>query len=353
MIVIDLAFTRIKQVLRSKEFYFYVIALPLFFLILLGFLSKGWAPTTQTIDIGYYTSDVTVMDPITGETLNMEEEFFKLLVAHETDEDLKTFSISNHTDLEVMDKDIQDLIIQGGIEIPSDFSFQASNITRFYSALMITQLLIESFDLYPAEFSSINASLAEIAPYIESSADLVVKFHGDVTLQTAMQAYTSTWQILSEFLVDYTIIHANSIWLELKSTHGLTFDLNITSQSSDSTITTEVQLISAGTGDVVEDFQGEFFSRLLPGQIIQMITMSSISAIWVLDQEIRSGLLKRIKLTKITSVQYFGSFLLAWSLIALLQGIFILVLSAILGFFSFAINPLAWLMMLVSMVMLD
>ncbi len=352
MIVIDLAFTRIKQVLRSKEFYFYVIGLPLFFLILLGFLSKGWAPTTQTIDIGYYTSDFPIIDPITGESLNMEEEFFKLLVAHETDVDLKTFSISNHTDLEIMDKNIQDLIIQGGIEIPGDFSLQASNVTRFYSALMITQLLIESFDLYPAEFSGINASLADIAPYIESSAELVVKFHGDVTLQTAMQAYTSTWQILSEFLVDYTIVHANSIWSELKSTHGLTFDLNITSQSSDSTITTEVQLISAGTGDVIEDFQGEFFSRLLPGQIIQMIIMSSISAIWVLDQEIRSGLLKRMKLTKLTSIQYFGSVLLAWSIIALLQGIFILILSAILGFFSFAINPLAWLMMLVAMVML-
>ncbi|MFW9851572.1 MAG: ABC transporter permease [Candidatus Thorarchaeota archaeon] len=353
MIVIDLAITRIKQVLRSKEFYFYVIALPLFFLILLGFLSKGWAPTTQTVGIGYYSSDVPIIDSITGESLNMEEEFFKVLVAHENDKGLKTFSISNHTDLEVMDKDIQDLIIQGGIEIPNDFSLQASNVTRFYSVLMITQLLVESFDLYPAEFSGINASLAEIAPYIESSAELVVKFHGDVTLQTAMQAYTSTWQILSEFIVDYTTIHANSIWLELKSTHGLSFDLNITDQSaSESSITTEVKLISAGTGDVVEDFQAEFFSRLLPGQIIQMITLSSISAIWVLDHEIRTGLLKRIKLTKLSSIQYFGGVLLAWAVIALLQGIFILVLSAILGFFSFAINPLAWLMMLVTMVIL-
>lgn len=353
MIVVDLAIIRIKQVLRSKEFYFYVIGLPLFFLILLGFLSRGWAPTSQTVGIGFYTSDVPIIDPITGASLNLEEEFYKILTKHESENGLKTFSLTNYSDLSIMDNEIQDLVVQGGIELPEDFSLQASNITRFYSALMITQLLVESFELYPAEFTAINASLVEIAPYIESSASLTIKFHGDITLQTTMQAYTSTWQILSEFLTNYTKIHAQAIWAELKSTHSMSFDLDLTSlASSNNTITTEVELISAGTGNVVDDFQKEFMSRLLPGQIIQMIALSAISAIWVLDQENRTGLLKRLKLTKLSSVQYIGSVLLAWSAIGLLQGIFILAISGILGFFNFGINAISWLMMIVTMLLL-
>jgi hypothetical protein len=351
--IVDLAFVRIKQVIRSKEFYFYVIGFPLFFLILFGFLSKGWAPTVDTISIGYYSIDSPVIDPITDELLNLEEEFLNLLSVHETDAELKTFSIQSYSDLEAMDTDIQDLIVQGGIEIPSDFSLQAGNITRFYASLLITQLLIESFDLYPSEFLGINASLTQLSPYIEGSANLVLRFHGDVTLQTTMQAYTSTWQILSEFLANYTIIHANSIWSELKTTNGLTFDFNITRQSSsDSTLSTNIQLVSAGTGDVVDDFQSEFYSRLLPGQIMQTILMSSISAIWIIDQENKTGLLKRMKLTRLGSVQYLGSVLLAWSIISILQGIFMLAFSAILGFFNFGIPALAYLMMLLTMLLL-
>lgn len=352
MIVIDLAITRIKQVIRSREFYFYVIGFPLFFLILFGFLSKGWAPTTKTLAIGFYSADSPVIDPLTSDLLNMEQEFYKVLNTHQSDSGLKAFAMENYTNIETMDNDIQDLTIEGGIELPEDFSLQASNISRFYASLILTQSLTEAFNLYPAEWFGINESLYQITPYLESSANLVIKFHGDVTLQTTMQAYTSVWQIMSEFLSNYSVIHASSIWTELKTTYALSFDLNLTRQSTNSTISSEVLLISAGTGDVVEDFQSEFYARLLPGQILQTILMSAVSAIWLLDAENKTGMLKRMKLTKLNSIQYLGGILLAWSIIALLQGIFMLIFAAILGFFNFAINPLAWVFMLLTMILL-
>ena len=352
MIVIDLAFVRIKQVIRSKEFYFYVIGFPLFFLILFGFLSGGWAPVSSTIDIGYYTTDTPITDPITGETMDLESKLYQILNTHESEKGLRTFSISNYSDLAKMDDDIQGLVIQGGLEIPYDFSLQAGNITRFYASMLLTQLLVEAFELYPAEFSGINASIVQIAPYLQGSANLTLRFHGDVTLQSTMQAYTSTWQILSEFLSSYTYIHANSIWNELKAANGLSFELNLTSEPSENTIITDVRLVSAGTGDVVEDFKGEFFAKLLPGQIMQTILTSAVSAVWLLDQENKTGMLKRLKLTKLSSIEYLGSILLAWSVIATLQGLFMLTFSAILGFFNFALNPLAWLFMIVTMVLL-
>ncbi len=352
MIVVDLAITRIKQVIRSKEFYFYVIGFPLFFLILFGFLSKGWAPTTNTLAIGFYSSDNSVIDPFTGELLDMEQEFYNALNSHQSDKGLKTFNLENYTDIDVMDADIQELTVEGGIELPDDFTNQASNITRFYASLILTQSLTEAFNLYPTEWFGINESLYQITPYLESSANLVIKFHGDVTLQTTMQAYTSIWQIMSEFLSNFTVIHANSIWSELKSTYALSFDLDLSQQSNNNSISTEVLLISAGTGDVVEDFQSEFYAKLLPGQILQTILMSAVSAIWLLDAENKTGMLKRLKLTRLNSMQYLGGILLAWTVIALLQGIFMLLFAAILGFFSFAIHPLAWLFMLLSMMLL-
>ncbi len=353
MIVFDLAFIRIKQVIRSKEFYFYVIGFPLFFMILFGFISRSWAPAVTTLDIGLYTADNPIVDPITDEMLAMGNLFTSVLSDYKSESGIKIFSTISYAELEKMDTDIRNLVIYGGVEIPSDFSSQASNMTRYYASLILIQQLTAEFENYPSETVNISNAINQLSVYLNSSANLVLNFHGDVTLQDTMQSYTYLWQIMSEFISNHSIIHANSIWTILQQNYSFSFDLNLTSDiSSSSSVSFDVQLVSSSTGDAIEDFQREFYSKLLPGNIISTILLSSVSAIWILDQENKTGLLKRLKLTKLSSVQYLGSILLAWSTIAILQGIFMLTFAAMLGFISFSLNPLVWLMMIATMALL-
>ena len=205
----------------------------------------------------------------------------------------------------------------------------------------------------PTEYDNITAAISELNPFLQITATLSVNFRGDITVQTTMEAYSSIWQILSGYLNNYTLIHAEDIWSKLQYNYALSFDLVIDPEVlSDSSINYDIELVSAGDGSVLQDFRTEYLSSLIPGQIIASIMTASVSAIWMLDRENTTGLLKRMKLTKLSSPQYLGSILLAWSVIAILQGLFLLVVSAILGFFNFGINPLGWIFMLLAMVLL-
>ncbi|MHA1687627.1 MAG: ABC transporter permease [Candidatus Heimdallarchaeaceae archaeon] len=351
MIVLDLAFVRIKQVFRSKEFYFYVIGFPLFFLILFGFLSKSWTPVAQTLDLGFYSTDQPALDPLLNESLQLDNAFLNTLQSYVGENGKPAFNIQTYVSLEEMDTAIKGNKLNGGLELPSNFSAEVSAITRFYASMILVQELSKQFSNHPLESQNISGGIALLEPYFNITADLTIIFHGDVTLEASMRAYTTIWKVITVFMQNYTLNHTKVIWQELDSRFNYSFELNLSEENvRENSIDYNISLYNPVKAGAVKDLQREYYSKLIPAQIIQTIMMSSINALWILEVENTTGILKRLKLTRLSATQYLGSILLAFMLIGLLQGIAFLIISAILGFFSFQVLPIVWIFLLGAMV---
>ncbi|UJG41394.1 MAG: ABC transporter permease [Candidatus Heimdallarchaeum aukensis] len=351
--ILYLTLIRIKQIIREKEFYFYVIVFPLFFLILFGFLSSSWVQTTTTIPIGYISEDLGISDDILNETIMFDEAFYNFLNKHHLENNIKTFEIHNYTEVNSLENDINNRIIDGGIVIPFDFSEQMLNISRFYSSLILVNFLGSQFNTYASESANISAAINSLSSHLQGTANLSLLFYGDITIDTAMTSYSVLWQVINDYVQNTTLSYTEKIWKVIKNEFDLSFNFSSTSNdSSQNSITYSIIVVDSGTGELVTNFRKEYISNILPGQIIQSILMSSISVIWLTEMEERKEILKRLKLTKLTAGGYIGSIILAWGTIALLQGLFLITVSAVLGFFSFSVGPLAWLMTILTLVFL-
>lgn len=351
MLVLDFPMIRIKQVLRSKEFYFYVIGFPLFFLVLFGFLSRSWVPVAQTLDIGYYSADQPTFDVLLNGSIQLDTYLFHTLESYTIEDNKYAFNLQTYFDLQQMDEDITQNKLHGGIELPANFSLQTSAITRFYAATVLVQKLSEMYPLYPSEAPNITAAINLLEPYFNVSSELVIIFHGDITLETTMRAFSTLWRVIPIFIQNYTLTHAQMIWEQIDMQFDYSFKLEIDQEAvSESSIDYNITLYNPAKGGIIENFQKEFYAKLIPAQIVQSIAMASINAIWILEQEKEKGILKRLKLTKMSAAQYIGSILIAFMIIGLLQGIAFLLISAALGFFSFSVQPLVWLFILASMI---
>ncbi len=348
-----LTYIRIKQVIRGKEFYYYVIGFPLFFLILFGFLSSSWVPRTSTIQLGYYSADVSVNDPLLNTSVNFSENFSLFISQYVDETGVRAFDISNYSSLNQLQVDITNQKIAGGIELPASFSAELDNITLFYSCMLLVNYLSNQFSNYSSYSTAISQAINKLTPFLSNTAELKVIFHGDISIESTMRAYSTIWKIISNFVANSTEQFSSIIWKQIKLEYSLPFDFNAsTLDSGTQSISYNVSIVDSETGKIINDFRKQYMAKLLPGQIIQTILMSTISAIWIVDSENEKGIIKRLKLTKLSSFQYLGSIILAWSFIALLQGFFMISISALLGFFSFKVSFVVWLFMIMTLALL-
>ncbi len=352
MLTLNLALIRIKQVFRSKEFFVYVMGFPLFFLVFLGFLTPGWVPRTTTIPIGVYYEGNPVVDEFTGETFEIDDSFVNTLETY-NESGIKLFEVIRYENLTIMRQKILENTIRGGVEIPGDFSVQALNLSRFYAAMKIVDLLDDAIDEHPEDALNISSAINELVKYLNPSVNLTLRFHGDVSISDTMSAYSACWKILPSFIDSLSYNMTLSYWTHLKEKYSFDFTLNLTDKTSAaSDISMNVVLIKSDSLEVVKNFEKAFYTRLIPGQIIQAIILSATNAVWIIDLERKTGLLKRMKLTRMTSFQYMTSMLIAWAIISLLQGIFMIGISILLGFIAFPVNVMTWLILLLTFILL-
>jgi len=344
MLVFDIVMNRIKIALRSKELYIYVLGFPLMFMIIYGSIAPVYYSNVETLKIGYLSGDLGVNCTLGNETIfeNYSEIFYEYLDSlYYESQSVKVFSIKNISSIEEAEKKVARLDLAGVIFIPENFSIMLLNSTRAltYSILMpiISEKVNEAFDIGNIELANrYLRALEELSRFANSTFSISLTIIGDPTYSKAMQLYEISWKYISSFVFQEARKFAKKYVKYLENEYNISIGLNDTSLSIDIDESFNVQFRRIGGLSAKETFLQMYYSILVPGQMIQSIMIASVSAIYMIGYEINKQILQRLKLTNVTSAEYIGGTLIAWGIISLLLGVFLLAIAIAMHYVSAA-----------------
>ncbi len=344
MLIIKLMVSRIKVILRSKEFYFYVVGFPLVFLLLFTFFQPISSVQTRTLTIGVVVDDNQVTDKDLGQAYSWSDAFVAQLESKDPLTNLTYFKVKEYANISQMEKDIANLRISGGIHVPSDFSLQVTNYIKAQSYFVIVARLSAYLQDNPSEGARIGPIIEELSRNASAiNATIHLEYYGDAAFSSTHEGYTRAWQVLPQFLKISLVQQLPIIWEHLQQVLSLTdvsLDFSSGATLDEQSRTFEISLVQAGTRGALQNIQKEYFARLVPGQIIQSVLMLSTGVVVFVGEEKRTGILRRLKLTRMTTAEYLVGNFLAWGIVALIQTVFFVVVASVLGTVPLEMRPL-------------
>ncbi len=345
MLVFRLTMSRIKITLRSKEFYFYIIGFPLIFLLIFVIFQPISSVQTRTLAIGVVDDDVQVVDGDLNATYLWSDHFITQLRSKDPLTEINYFETTSYDDLDSMQKDIAKLEITGGIHVPQDFSRQVTNYVKSRAYFLIVTSLSDYIKDNPGEAARIGPIIQELSQNASAlNTTIQLEFYGDAALASTHEGYTRIWKVLPQFLVTSLAEQLPVIWEHLQQKLNLQdVNLNMTADSittSSRSTSFNISLIQAGTKGAIKNIQQEYFARLVPGQILQSVLMLSTGVVVFVGEEKRSGILRRLKLSRMTTTEYLMGNFLAWGIISMIQTVFFVAVASLFGTVPFEFRPL-------------
>ncbi len=352
MLIIKLMVSRIKVILRTKEFYFYVIGFPLVFLLLFTFFQPISTVETKTLTIGVVDHDTQFTDSDLGDSYLWSATFINELEATNPLTNLTYFKVKTYDNVSTMEKDIANLKISGGLVIPEDFSRQITTYLKTQSYLVIMTKLTVYLQDNPSETTRLGPIIEELSRNATTSnITIQLEYHGDAAFASTHEGYTRVWQVLPLFLEKALSQQLPKTWKRLQQSFNLSnITLSFTQNATRTTqsMSFEVNLIQTGTRDVLQNVQREYFARLVPGQIMQSVLMLSTGVVVFIGDERDRGILKRLKLSRMKTTEYLVGNFLAWGIVALIQTAFFIAVATALGTVPLEFRPIELILMVVT-----
>lgn len=360
MTILSIIIHKFKSVTRTKELYTYIIGFPLVFMIIYGSFTGFAYSKVEPIKIGFLNNDVPVKYTIGEKTYqtNFGEKFYNYL------SDLKyegtntsVFNIVNISSREEAEQKTGKLEVAAVVEAPSNFSKNVINALKSITYLTLVGVISNeannAYELGNYELASRYwAALTELSSFSNLTYKIKITIISDPTYSKATQTYELAWKYLINFVFreanEFTTYYANY----LSQKYNITIDINSESFSSamEQTFQVEFERIG-GKGGLKESFTKMYFAVLVPGQIVQSIMLAAVSVLYMLYGELTSGLIERIKLTKVSSTEYISGIVLSWGIIALFQAIIMLAAAIILGYIKVVGSVLDYLLSVTILVM--
>ncbi|NYT18402.1 MAG: ABC transporter permease [Methanobacteriales archaeon] len=265
-----------KELLRDRRGLIMILIFPLFFMLVFGFAFGGMGQANQPHDIAVINNDQGATFPISGENLNLGNNFTQVLkdVKYE-DSDVNIFMVKE-TNLDGANSLLKQRTVDAAVIIPENFT------------------------------ESILASASGI------TTPTTVIIRGD----TGYIGFGVSQGILVGILEQYQDQLSAQISSQLTGTKI---------QSVPKLIETKVESIP-GT----ETFTS--FDYLAPGMIVFAILLLATTVAAGLTREVEKGTLSRLKLSKMRSFDFLFGNLIPWSLIAAAQVLILLAVAILIGF---------------------
>lgn len=265
-----------KELLRDRRGLIMILIFPLFFMLVFGFAFGGMGQANQPHDIAVINNDQGAIFPISGENLNLGNNFTQVLkdVKYE-DSDVNIFMVKE-TNLDGANSLLKQRTVDAAVIIPENFT------------------------------ESILASASGI------TTPTTVIIRGD----TGYIGFGVSQGILVGILEQYQDQLSAQISSQLTGTKI---------QSVPKLIETKVESIP-GT----ETFTS--FDYLAPGMIVFAILLLATTVAAGLTREVEKGTLSRLKLSKMRSFDFLFGNLIPWSLIAAAQVLILLAVAILIGF---------------------
>ena len=334
--------------IRSKELYVYIIGFPLIFLLIYGSLAGSAYTTTQTTDIGFINLDngASIDLGSLNYSFTAGNDFYKYLDSLRFESTgTKMYNIENLTSIDEAKRKVSNLELAVAIIIPENFTW---NLLNFSKTITFTSLIAAVNKGVNEAYREGNTTLAniymdilnEISEFSNSTFELKVVIYGDPTYSKAMNTYEAMWGHLVSYASQFVNRFMGIYLSYIQEKYNVKLEIrNNTIGDFSKTFNVDFEVIGE-TGQVKKSFLERYYSVLVPGQIIQSIMLSAVSAIYITGNEMEKGILNRLKLTKIKSSEYIGSTIVSWGLIALFQSTIMLGISLIMGYIKPGGNPI-------------
>ncbi len=344
MVVIDIVKSKIKIALRTKELYIYVLGFPLIFMIIYGSMAPMYYSTISTMHIGFISRDLGVSYSIGNNTIssNYSALFYEYLDSlYYESQSVKVFSIENISSLSEAEKKAARLDVTGVIYLPDNFSQMIYNASASLTYSIVTPIISQEIN---NAYSRGDIELAnrylramqDLSNLANTTFSISLIIIGDPTYSKAMELYEAVWKYISSFVFQESKKFTDRYINYLEDEYNIAIELNTTSINIEMDKAFNVQFRRIGGGSAKETFLQMYYSLLVPGQIIQSVMIASVSAIYMVAYEIDRKILQRLKLTKVTSIEYIGGTLIAWGIISMMLGVLLLAIAIALGYVKIA-----------------
>ena len=330
------------SVIRSKEFYIYIIGIPLVFMIIYGAMSSYAYSSVEPMKIGFINNDTPLSYSIGNSTYNayFGNDFYTYMSALTYENSsVKIFDIVNISSKEQAEKMAVRLEIAGAVYIPENFSESLLNFSKAMTYNILMSMLgakaNEAYEKGDYDLGSrYSQAMGNLSSFANVSYRLRICFIGDPTSSNAMTSYEYLWKAMINFAYQQVDSFLKEYSNYLSDTYNITINLNSTNLSTDvsNIFSIDFEVIGGRAGAVKETFIQMYFSVLVPGQLVQSIILGSITVVILVGYDIEHKILTRLKLTRVTAPEYISGTLVAWSFIALFQSGILLAIAFALGY---------------------
>lgn len=276
----SIAIKDLKELLRDRRGLFFILLFPLFFMLIFGFGFGGIGQNNEPHNIAIVNYDQGAIMPGTGEHVNFGENLTNQLkdVKYE-DSDVNIFNVTLTSETNA-DNLIKQRKADAELIIPEGFSQSVSDLIK--STIQ-------------------SSSVTGIATSTGTNTTSTIIIRGD----TGYIGFGTTQGILNGILARYP-------------------DKLPGAQTQDF-IQSKVEGMPGTQAFTAFDF-------MAPGIIVFAILMLAINVATILTREVENGTLNRLKLSKMTSLDFLFGGLLPWSLVVVAQVLILFAVAIGIGF---------------------
>lgn len=290
---LSIAIKDLKELLRDRRGFFFILLFPIFFMLVFGFAFGGMGQSTTPYNLAIVNYDEPATLPMSNESTNFGDNLTKILqdVKYENST-VNMFNVTIMSESEA-DKLLKDRKIDAELIIPKNFS---------QSVVALINNTIQS-TTNPIAATSSNTST-------NATSTLIIR--GD----TGFINFGVSQGMLTGVLAKYQDEIVTQTQNTIKGTPG-----------AENTVFLkyDVEPMPGTTNFTTFDY-------IAPGIIVFAILMLAINVATILTREVESGTLRRLKISKMTSFDFLFGGLLPWSLVVVAQVLILFAVAILIGF---------------------
>ncbi len=289
---LSIAIKDLKELVRDRRGFFFILVFPIFFMLVFGFAFGGMGQTNTPYNLAVVNYDQPTTMPFSGESVNFGDNLTQILKdVKYNNSDVHMFNVTVTSESEA-DKLLKNRTVDAALIIPSTFSQSVAGLINQTAQNTINPLSA-------TESSDANAT-----------STLIIR--GD----TGFMNFGVTQGILTGVLANYENRIVTETQNAVRGTPGAQ----------------EVTFLSSK----VEPMEGtqEFtsFDYIAPGMIVFAILLLATTVAGSLTREVDKGTLARLKLSKMRGFDLLFGGLFPWSLVVIIQVVILLAVAIAIGF---------------------